>query len=243
MDKRFWGILAGIAIVLGGIFFFTNNHKASTPGSATGTLTNHVEGSGSTGVKLVEYGDFQCPACGSYYPLMKQVFDKYQSQIFYQWRNFPLFQIHQNAMAGARAAEAADMQGKYWQMFDKLFQENNQYYNAQQQGQNYPTWISSPTPLNQFTDYASELGLNTTKFKQDYASKTVNDRIQADLKEGNRLKVQSTPTFFLDGKQISNPTTLDAFSKVIDAEIKQKTGSAPATTTPTTAPTTTPANP
>lgn len=227
MDKRFWSVLAVIAIILIGIFVFTNSNKASAPSSGAGGLTNHVEGSASTGVKLVEYGDFQCPACGGYYPLVKQVFDKYQSQIQYQFRNFPLYQIHQNAMAGARAAEAADLQGKYWQMFDKLYTENGLFYQAEQQGQNYPTWISSSNPLDDFSGYASSLGLNVAKFKTDYASKTVNDRIQADLKEGNRLKVDSTPTFFLDGKRISNPQSLDAFNKVIEAEIKLKTGKAP----------------
>jgi protein-disulfide isomerase len=244
MDKRFWGILVVIALILGGVFFITNHNKAGTSGSSTGTVTNHVTGGGSTGVKLVEYGDFQCPACGSYYPLVTQVKDKYKDQIFFQFRNFPLYQIHQNAIAGARAAEAADMQNKYWEMYDKLYQENGLYYQAQQQGQSYPTWISSNNPINEFSGYASTLGLNVTKFKQDYASKAVNDRVQADLKEGNKLKVDSTPTFFLDGKKITNPTTLDSFSKVIDAEIKQKTGKDPAaasSTTPTTDTSTAPA--
>lgn len=234
MDKRFWGILVIIAVLLGGIFFFTSSNKAAPSSGGSGGLTNHVEGGGSTGVKLVEYGDFQCPACGSYYPLLKQVVQKYQDQIFFQFRNFPLYQIHQNAMAGARAAEAADMQGKYWQMHDKLYDENDLYYEAQQQGQVYSTWISSTSPLDQFSGYASTLGLNVAKFKQDYASAAVNDRIQADLKEGNNLKVDSTPTFFLDGKKISNPTSLDAFSKVIDAEIQQKTGKAPTTSSTST---------
>jgi predicted DsbA family dithiol-disulfide isomerase len=76
--------------------------------------------------------------------------------------------------------------------------------------------------------------MDVNKFKQDYASKAVNDRVQADLKEGNRLKVDSTPTFFLDGKKIANPQSLDAFKKAIDAEIKQKTGKEPATSTSTT---------
>jgi protein-disulfide isomerase len=235
MDKRFLGVLVAIAVVMGGIFYVTSD-KASAPSGPAGTLTNHVEGGGSSGVTLTEYGDFQCPACGSFYPLVKQVEEKYKDQIHFQFRNFPLFQVHQNAIAGARAAEAADMQGKYWQMYDKLFQENGLYYQAQQQGTSYPSWIDSKSPLNEFSGYAGQLGLNVTKFKEDFGSKTANDRIQADLKEGNRLKVESTPTFFIDGKKISNPTTLDAFSKVIDTAITQKTGKAPATTsTPATA--------
>jgi protein-disulfide isomerase len=230
MDKRFFGILALIVVGLV-IIFAVTNHSSGSSNGAKGTLTNHVEGKGSTGVKLVEYGDYQCPACGSYYPLVKQVQAKYQDQIFFQFRNFPLIQLHQNAMSGARAAEAADMQGKFWEMHDKLYEENGLYYEAQNEGKTYSTWINSSDPLNEFTGYATALGLDTTKFKQDYASSTVNDRIQADLEEGNKLKVNSTPTFFLDGKKISNPTSLDEFSKVIDSEIKQKTGKDPAAST------------
>jgi protein-disulfide isomerase len=226
MDKRFWGILAVIAVLLIGVFVATNHKKASAP-SSSGTLTSHIEGKGSSGVTLTEYGDYQCPACGQYYPLVKQVQQTYQDQIFFQFRNFPLFQIHPNAMAGARAAEAADLQGKYWQMHDLLY-ENQQ------------VWSTSSNPLNDFDGYAKQLSLDVTKFDADFKSNLVNGRIQADLRKGQELKIDSTPTFFIDGKKISNPTSVDAFNKVIDAAIQQKTGK-PAVTTDTATPTPTPA--
>jgi protein-disulfide isomerase len=232
MDKRFWGIIAVIAVVLGGIFFITSDRKASAPGSSSVSASNHVKNGGANSVKLTEYGDFQCPACGMYYPLVEQIADTYKDQLTFQFRNFPLSQIHPNAIAGARAAEAADMQGKFWQMYDKLYQENGLYYQAQKEGKAYQTWIGSTTPLNEFTQYASELSLDVNKFKQDYASKTVNDRVQADVREGNRLKVNSTPTFFIDGKKISNPNSQDAFKKVIETAIEQKTGKKPTTSSP-----------
>jgi protein-disulfide isomerase len=235
MDKRFWGILAVIAVLLIGVFVVTNHKKASAPSTA-GTLTSHIEGKGSSGVTLTEYGDYQCPACGQYYPLVKQVQQTYQDQIFFQFRNFPLYQIHPNAIAGARAAEAADMQGKYWEMHDLLY-ENQQ------------VWSTGSNPLSDFDGYAKQLGLNVTKFDADFKSNTANDRIQADLAKGNQLGIDSTPTFFIDGKKISNPTSIDAFNKVIDTAIQQKTGKAPtATAAPSSANTTvtdtaTPANP
>jgi protein-disulfide isomerase len=210
MDKRFWLFLVAIAVVLGGVFFVTNSHKAVAPSDTKGTLTSHVQGPSSTGVKLVEYGDYQCPACGQYYAPVKQVVEKYQGKVSFQFRNFPLFQIHPNAISGARAAEAADLQGKYWQMHDTLY-ENQQLWSSQ----------SDPTPA--FDSYAKSLSLNLTKFKTDYKSKLVNDRIQADIKEGTRLDIQSTPTFFLDDKKLSTPDpTLEAFGKIIDAEIAKK---------------------
>jgi protein-disulfide isomerase len=218
MDKRFWGVLLAIVVVLGGIFFITNDNKANAP-SGTGAVTNHVYGEGKSGVRLVEYGDFQCPACYQYFPVVKQVKEKYKDQITFQFRNFPIFSAHPNAIASARAAEAADLQGKYWEMHDLLYQ-------------NQQSWSPSSNPQKDFEAYAQQLGLNVAKFTTDFKSSLVNNRVQADLKEANRLKVESTPTFFIDGKKISTPgPNLDAFSKVIDTAIEQKTGKKPADTT------------
>lgn len=225
MDKRFWGILVIIALVLIGIFVLTNTNKASAPGDSSkkGTLTNHIEGKGTSGVTLTEYGDYQCPACGEYYPIVKQVQQAYADQIYFQFRNFPLYQIHPNAIAGARAAEAADLQGKYWQMHDKLY-ENQQ------------VWANEQNPLPDFENYAKQLGMNVTKFDKDFKSSLVNDRIQADLNEGNKLGIDSTPTFFINGNKISNPNSVDDFKKVIDNAIKQQTGKPAAIETPTPTP-------
>lgn len=219
MDKRFWGYLAAAAVLLGGLFFVVSDRKASAPSGQEGTLTSHTYGEGTSGVRLTEYGDFECPACGRYFPAVKEVKEKYKDQITFQFRHFPLYQIHLNAIAGARAAEAAGMQDKFFEMHDLLY-ENQQI------------WTTSQNPQKEFESYARQLNLDVDKFVTDFKSKYVNDRIQADLKEGNRLKVNSTPTFFIDGKKISNPEpTLEGFSKVIDAAIEQKTGSKPTTTT------------
>jgi protein-disulfide isomerase len=222
MDKRFWGILLAVALVLGGIFFMTNDNKANAP-SGQGALTNHVYGEGSSGVTLTEYGDFECPACSRYYPVIKGVKEKYKDQITFQFRHFPLIQIHANAMSSSRAAEAAGLQGKFWEMHDMLY-ENQQ------------VWAASSSAQKDFEGYARQLGLDMTKFVSDFKSSKVNNNIQADLKEGNRLKVDSTPTFFIDGKKISSPEpTVEAFSKVIEAAIEQKTGKKPTVSNETSA--------
>jgi protein-disulfide isomerase len=240
MDKRFWAFLLIIAAVLGGIFFITNTNKAGAPSESKGTATNHVTGEGASKVTLVEYGDFQCPACGAAYSPVKQVKEKYAKEIKFQFRNFPLSSIHPNAIAASRAAEAADLQGKFWEMHDKLYEENITLLMAQQSQKQYQTWSNASNPSDIFNGYARDLGLDVEKFKQDFKSSLVNDRVQADLKEGTRLGVDSTPTFFLNGKKISNPeNTLEAFSKVIDAEIVKQGGTPPAST-PAAAPGTTP---
>jgi protein-disulfide isomerase len=217
MDKRFLATLAIIVAVLAGVFVLTTHKKAEAPASssASASATKHIEGEGKSGVTLTEYGDYECPACYEYYPILKQVFDKYSSQIYFQFRNFPLVQIHKNAYAGARAAEAADLQGKFWQMHDALY--DNQDPNGAQ------GWVASDNPLTYFTAFAKQIGLNTTKFTSDYKSSLVNDRINADLAVAQKLNFSGTPAFTINGQPISAPQpTVDAFSKVIDAAIAKQ---------------------
>lgn len=218
MSKRFILILLGCIIALGAIFIFTRP-KASAPNSNSGSngaqLSNHVMGSTKSGVKLVEWGDYQCPACGSYYPLVKQITDKYTDRIQFQFRNFPLVSLHPNALVGARAAEAAGLQNKYWEMHDQLYQNQQQ-------------WSAAADPTPYFDQYAQAVGLNVQKFNQDLKSSYTNDVVQADLAQANKNGFNSTPTFVLDGKQIEqNPRDFASFSKLIDDAIaqKNKTGS------------------
>jgi protein-disulfide isomerase len=217
MSKAFWGVIIAIIIVLGGVFWLTGNKNSSTNSSTNAKPTQHVEGQGSTGVTLVEYGDYECPYCGQYYPIVKQVEQQYDSQIHYQFRNLPLTQIHQNALSSARAAEAASLQGKFWQMHDLLYQNQD------------PTgrtgWVASTDPLDQYyVGYAQQLGLDIPKFKTDFASSQVNATINADIAEFNKTGAEeATPAFFLDGKQIQPGMSVADFAKYIDAEIKAKT--------------------
>jgi protein-disulfide isomerase len=208
MSKPFWVAIAAVIVIFGGILLFKGG-DAGAPSASNAKPTNHLIGDGKTGVVLVEYGDYQCPFCGQYYPIVKQVQEKYNSQITFQFRNLPLLQIHQNAFAGARAAEAASLQGKFWEMHDMLYE-------------NQSAWSSSSKSLTIFEAYAKQLGLNTDKFKKDFASSSVNDTINADIVAFDKTKQEkSTPTFFLDGKKIK-PTSVDEFSKLIDGEITAK---------------------
>jgi protein-disulfide isomerase len=207
MSKRFLVILAAIFIGFMG-FLFVSKSKSGSPGSgeqATST-SSYAVGEAKKGVTLVEYGDFECSACAQYYPLIKQVKEKYGDDIAFQFRHFPLTQIHQHAMAAHRAAEAAGRQDKFWEMHDLLFEQQK-------------TWAQSSDPKIIFEDYAAQLGLNVEQFKEDYKSADVAGVINADVAEGNKLGVKSTPAFFLNGKKIENPSSLDEFSKVIDQAI------------------------
>ena len=225
MDKRFLSILAGLVVIFGGIFVLSqhsSNKSSSGPASSNNSkTTNHIQGSGSNGVTLVEYGDYECPICEAYYLPFKQLSSQLSKDAQFQFRNLPLVQIHPNAFAAARAAEAADLQGKFWAMHDKLYE-------------NQTAWATATSPLEIFKSYAKDLGLDVTKFSSDYSSGTVNDRINADLAAfGKTSQQQATPTFFLDGKvldnkDVSNPQTgapdVNKFVTIINAEIAKKSG-------------------
>lgn len=209
MDKRFLSIVAVIIAVFIGFLFLNKSDEAKAPTTDT-PATTHTRGEGKAKVTLVEYGDFQCPACGQYYPAVEQVYEKYQDQITFQFRHFPLTSIHPNAFASSRAAEAASKQGKFFEMYQQLYT-------------NQEAWSESSTPSKLFEKYAKDIGLDVAKYKTDFASAAVNDAIQADLAAGEKAGVNSTPTFVLDGKVIKNPKpTVEEFSKIIDEAIAKK---------------------
>ncbi len=218
MDRRFWAIIAVIVLIFAGIVWYSGR-KDSQESSKSGSAqpTNHITGNVNSKVKLVEYGDFQCPSCGAYYPFIHRLKSEYKDKISFQFRNLPLTQIHQHAFAAARAAEAASKQGKFWEMYDMLFA-------------NQTTWSANSSPTDNFNAYAQQLALDIEKFKADYASSEVNSTINADIsafkKTGQSL---GTPTFFLNGKKIDLKQTSEGgvpnyekITAIIDAELKKQ---------------------
>jgi protein-disulfide isomerase len=194
MDKKFLGILGGLIIAFGAFFVISqNSNDSKTADTKSGTPpTNHVIGNASSGVTLLEYGDYQCPVCGLYYQPTKDAVESFKDVAQFQYRHLPLVGPHPNAFAAARAAEAASLQGKFWEMHDKLFE-------------NQSSWSSSTKPLEFFKSYAKELGLDVPKFETDYASVKVNDQINADITAfGKTGQQQATPTYFLNGRVINN---------------------------------------
>lgn len=210
MSKRFLLIMAACVAIFTGLLLI-NKKDAGAP-TAVGQVTNHTYGEGKSGVTVTEYGDFQCPACFNYYPIFKQLKEKYKDQVTFQFRHFPIISAHQNAMAAHRAAEAAGRQSKFWEMHDLLYERQK-------------TWETSTNASGVFEDYAMELGLNVDQFKTDVASESANDDVQADFQAGEDAGVVGTPTFFIDGKLIETPNSLEAFEQLIDTAIQEKTTS------------------
>ncbi len=211
-SKKTWQWIVGIVVIAAvgfGIWKLRSNTPTSAPTNPLAMVSDDwVEGNASATVTLVEYGDFQCPACGAYYPLVKQLSEEFKDQLRIVFRHFPLTQIHPNAMASARAAEAAGSQGKFWEMHDALFE-------------NQKAWSTETNPASTFESYATKIGLNVDQFKKDRGSKEVDAKIDRDRSSGNTLGVQGTPTFFLNGQKLKNPPDLGAFKALIQAAISQ----------------------
>lgn len=210
MSKRFLLILLALVVVFVGVVVVSKNKdQSNSAGNSTASGSNYTKGPENASVTVVEYADFQCPACRSYFPITQQLVDKYGDRVKFQFRHFPLVQIHQNAMIAHRAAEAAGRQGKFWEMHDLLYSRQT-------------AWQDSKNATAIMEDYAAELGLNMDQFKADFASESVNDTIQADIKAGQALGANSTPTFIINGKKIDKlPTDVAGFSQLIDEQLAQ----------------------
>lgn len=205
MNKQFLAVILVIIVALAGIFALTNkkDDNGGDKGS-TAQASQHVKGLKDSKVTLLEYGDFQCPACKSYFPLIGQLEAEYGDRVAFQFRHFPLVQIHPNAFVGSRAAEAAGKQGKFFEMHDLLYE-------------NQETWSASSSPIPLLQSYAKQLNLNLDQFNTDMNSSAVADTINADVKSAQAVGATSTPTFVLNGKRIDkNPQSAEEFKKLLD---------------------------
>lgn len=212
MSKQFLLILAIIVIGFGGLLFFNKKESGDTGGSNNDTtvLSENKTEEGSSGVVLIEYGDFQCPACRQFFPVIQQLKQEYAGVVTFQFRHFPLTEIHQNAVISSRAAQAAAMQGKFWEMHDLLYG-------------NQDAWATSTNPTPIFETYAEQLELDVAKFTEDMKSEAVNNIVQADRNDAKKQGFSSTPTFVLDGKKLEqNPQSIDEFKKLLDDAIAAK---------------------
>ncbi|MBA3724251.1 MAG: thioredoxin domain-containing protein [Candidatus Levybacteria bacterium] len=169
---------------------------------------SYKEGAEKSKVTIVEFGDFQCPACGAAHPIVKQLLREYEGKITFVFRNFPL-EMHKNANVAAQAAEAAGAQGKFYEMHDQIY--NNQ-----------KDWEESGEPMEQFTKYAEEIKLDTEKFTQDVASKKFEKKVKKDIDDGYAVGVSATPTFFVNGVKQESGIQYSTFKEIIDQELAKE---------------------
>ncbi len=203
MKKVVW-LVIGIAVLVALFFLFSSGGPSIEPPLQLGVLhpLDHVKGSSSSTVVLMEYSDFQCPACRSYYPVLRQIMQEFGDRITFVYRHFPLTSIHMNAEFAARAAEAAGKQGKFWEMHDLLFEKQNE-------------WATVANIEEMFVSYAKLLELNEEQFKTDWKGSEVKNFVSAERVHALKSGLQGTPSFILNGVQIENPNSLEEFRKVL----------------------------
>lgn len=215
------GIIVTIALIVGGVLLMTRGTTSGKKAISSEILVpaheyiaggiengNYLSANSSPKVTLVEFGDYQCPACIEYHPFVKRLLTDFSGQINYVFRNYPLSQ-HANAPISAYAAEAAGLQGKYWQMHDKIYESTGE-------------WVASTDAKSIFIGYAGVLGLDVKKFTSDIDSNDVKNKVQADTNDGNLVKLDATPTFYLNGIKVSGLAgSYDGFKSLINSELSK----------------------
>lgn len=207
MDKKAWIIFSVIVVaLLGGLVYLSSKNKVDVSNVNTdqifsaseqnGNIADHVFGKKDSKVVLVEYGDFQCPGCAGAHTQIKAISEEYEDRIAFVFRNFPLTTIHPNARAAAAAAEAAGLQGKYWEMYNIIYESQDNWKDA------------SATERDAFfTQYAIQAGVNKDKYASDLASTSISKKITFDQALGKKLNISGTPTFYLNSTLVDSDVT------------------------------------
>lgn len=162
------------------------------------TPEDHAQGSADAQVTLVEYGDYECPHCGRAYPIVKRLQKRFGERLRFVFRNFPLSEMHPNAEAAAEAAEYANAQGKFWEMHDLLFE------NQERLGM----------PL--YTELARVLEISPAALRQSLEDQEYRSRVRADFNGGIRSGVNGTPTFFINRRRHDGPFDFEDLAGAIE---------------------------
>ena len=211
MSREAWiiSVIAIIFLVILGLLIWKSSSFVPNPNEVKDASVlvrpnSHMTGSSTAKVTMVEFGDYECPACEAAYPNFKQITDMYKDNpdFNFVFRNFPLPQ-HTYAQTAAEAAEAAGAQGKYWEMHDALYE-------------GWATWQGKSTAPQTFITYAEQLGLNVNRFTQELNSKAYQSVINADLSDVNQLGLDHTPTVFINGIEQTD-LTVPALKAKIDS--------------------------
>jgi protein-disulfide isomerase len=192
------------------------NKPASPPANVSpGAIPPNLAGSATASVTVEEFADFQCPTCASTHPAVKEIKALYGSRIRFIFRNYPLaIPAHDKSYDAAVAAEAAGLQGKFWDMQNLLFT-------------NQQAWTANPGYKQLWNEYAQKLGIDVAKFQSDIAGLAAKSRVDEDLKRGRSLNVNSTPTIFVNGVSVdAKDFNVTGLKLVIDGELQKAAAAA-----------------
>lgn len=205
------GLVAVIAIISGVVLYQNSKANSSAPTPTTTKNSNSAvapveskiksasaplgaspawsRGAPNAVVTLEEFADFECPSCSLFQPTLREIKTIYGDRVRFIFRQYPL-QMHRYAADASRAAEAAGVQGKFWEMHDLIYEKQKQ-------------WSKAPSPTAEFENYAKTLNLNLDKFKTDMSSQSAVERIAADKKRGDFIGIRATPSLFLNGRLLT----------------------------------------
>ncbi len=188
-SKKYGMLIAVIVIIaVAGIYFGLSKSTGYI------VLTDDSDNTKGTGqITVIEYSDFQCPACGAAYPEVKNIINKTGDKVKFVYKQFPLTSIHPYAFKASEASECAADQGKFWEYHDKLF-DNQQKLD-----------------IGNLKKYAEQVGLDTQSFNQCLDSGAMSERVRADMNDARSAGVTATPTFFVNGKKHQGVMTVDKF--------------------------------
>lgn len=201
-----WGaVLLVLFGVIFGVYKFSANEETKVVAAAgrdSITVEENILGAKDSRIAVVEYADFQCPACKAYYEPINRLQAELGDEMVLVYRNFPLRQIHKHAQLSSQAAEAAANQGMFWPYHDLLFK-------------NQESWSTESDPTATFEQYAADLELDVEQFKTDMNSDEVKARIQSDVDSGYEAAVTGTPTLFVNGIKLNNPRSYEELKRLV----------------------------
>lgn len=202
-----------IVLVLALITFFVWNKaetlkKDNLPVTVNLSAADHRLGNPNAKVSVIEFADLQCPACKAFDPIVTQVIAEYSDRVSFVFKHFPLATIHQNAILGAMATEAAAVQGKFWEMKKTLYE-------------NQADWSTSLDSKNKVVALAVSIGLNKEKFEANLLNKNLEEKVFVDLKEATNLKLGGTPSFIINNKKVDSVDlgSVEKFKAYLDKEL------------------------
>lgn len=202
-----------IVLVLALITFFVWNKaetlkKDNLPVTVNLSAADHRLGNPNAKVSVIEFADLQCPACKAFDPIVTQVIAEYSDRVSFVFKHFPLATIHQNAILGAMATEAAAAEGKFWEMKKTLYE-------------NQADWSTSLDSKNKVVALAVSIGLNKEKFEANLLNKNLEEKVFADLKEATNLKLGGTPSFIINNKKVDSVDlgSVEKFKAYLDKEL------------------------
>jgi protein-disulfide isomerase len=205
--------LTTVVIVIIAVFFLSSSDSSKTLAENVDTNIlmqnlNHKIASDSAKVTIVEFADFQCPACGAAHPVLDKILEDYPGRVNFIYRHFPL-PLHSYAIPAIRAAEAAGEQGKFWEMHDMLYERQSE-------------WSGSNKPFEIFLNFANELKLDIDSFTKSANSSKFDSSIQKDKSDAQALGVNSTPTIFINNKKLSASPSYQVLKEIIEKESQNK---------------------